>query len=162
MFLTDAEEEPLLFRPKETYDGAMPSGNAAAALLFGRLARLTGEAGWRAACDRQRAFLAGAMQAYPAGYSVSLCAMLEALYPTEELICALAQDDPPPELTAYLRRHDTPQRAVLIKTPTNAARLAQTAPFTTNYPIPEAGARYYLCRSGACSAPVDRLEDLEG
>ena len=87
--------------------------------------------------------------------------MLEALYPTEELICALAQDELPAALTAYLRRHDTPQRTVLIKTPSNAARLAQAAPFTADYPVPEQGARYYLCRSGTCVAPVDRLEDLQ-
>ena len=38
---TDNEE--LLIRPKEYYDGALPSGNSVAALQLVRLARLTGD-----------------------------------------------------------------------------------------------------------------------
>ena len=34
-FLSASDAEKLLFRPKETGDGAMPSGNSAAAVLFG-------------------------------------------------------------------------------------------------------------------------------
>lgn len=36
--------EHLLARPKETYDGAIPSGNSVAAYVLARLARLTGDA----------------------------------------------------------------------------------------------------------------------
>ena len=39
-----SDGEQLLTRTKEAYDGAMPSGNSAAALVLSRLARLTGEA----------------------------------------------------------------------------------------------------------------------
>ena len=32
---------------------------------------------------------------------------------------------------------------------------------TKGYPIPERGARYYLCRNGACTQPVDRISEPE-
>ena len=41
--------------------------------------------------------------------------------------------------------------------PRTGARLAELAPFTAEYPCPAAGARYYLCREGACAAPAERL-----
>ncbi len=56
-----SDGEQLLTRTKEAYDGAMPSGNSAAALLLSRLARLTGEsAGGRrrtSSCPGWRGFL---------------------------------------------------------------------------------------------------------
>ena len=44
-FFTGNDAEPLPARPKEIYDGAMPSGNTVAALNLLRLARLTGDDG---------------------------------------------------------------------------------------------------------------------
>ena len=46
---------------------------------------------------------------------------------------------------------------VLVKTPENADALAVLAQFTKDYPIPAQGARYYLCRDGACARPVDSI-----
>jgi len=42
-----------------------------------------------------------------------------------------------------------------------AGALADLAPFTENYPIPEQGARYYLCRGGSCAQPVGSIAELE-
>ncbi len=43
LFFTGSDSEQLISRPKEIYDGAIPSGNSIAAHNFVRLARLTGE-----------------------------------------------------------------------------------------------------------------------
>lgn len=56
-YLYGAESEALVVRPKETYDGAVPSGNAMAALVLLRLSRYTGEERWRQAAERQLQFL---------------------------------------------------------------------------------------------------------
>ena len=55
-----SDGEQLLTRTKEAYDGAMPSGNAMAALVLSRLARITGEGRWREAAELQLSWLAGA------------------------------------------------------------------------------------------------------
>ena len=52
-----SESEQLVVRPKETYDGAVPSGNSMAALVLLRLSRYTGEDHWKEAAQRQLAFL---------------------------------------------------------------------------------------------------------
>ena len=56
-YLYGAESEALVVRPKETYDGAVPSGNVMAALVLLRLSRYTGEDRWRQAAERQLQFL---------------------------------------------------------------------------------------------------------
>ncbi len=154
-----SDGEQLLTRTKDAYDGAMPSGNSVAALLLSRLARLTGEKRWRDAADLQLSWLAGAAGDYPAGHSFAMLAFLEELWPSAELV--VTAREVPAELPAFLR--ETPRRSltVLVKTPESAGALAALAPFTENYPIPEQGARYYLCQDGSCARPVDRIAELE-
>ena len=69
--------------------------------------------------------------------------------------------EPPEELLAFLRREPRRNLTVLVKKPENGQKLAALAPFTVDYPIPASGARYYLCRGGACQSPVDSIAALE-
>jgi len=153
-----SDGEPLITRTKEVYDGAMPSGNAAAALVLSRLARLTGEHRWREAEDRQLSYLAGAARQYPAGCSFTLLTLLEELWPSAELVCAA--NSCPEELLGFLREEPRPGLTVLRKTAADGERLSVVAPFTAGYPVPETGARYYLCRGKVCARPVDSVEAL--
>lgn len=151
--------EQLITRTKEVYDGALPSGNAVAALVLSRLARLTGEARWQEATDLQLAYLAGTIQDYPMGHSFTLLTLLETLWPTAELVCAA--EKLPAELLAFLREKPRTGLSVLMKTAENQTHLAALAPFTAAYPIPSDGARYYLCRGKACLNPVKTIEELK-
>lgn len=158
-FMTAADGERLIARPKETYDGALPSGNSAAAMVLQSLAALTGEGLWREAARRQLRFLAGEISAYPSGSCFGLLAMAGALHPQRELICAV-REGVPLELQLYLQEHPAENLQVLVKTAANAAELARCVPFTGTYPIPEQGAVYYLCEHGACRAPVTEFSQL--
>jgi uncharacterized protein YyaL (SSP411 family) len=153
-----SDAEQLIARSKETYDGAMPSGNSAAALVFSRLARLTGQDRWRSASDRQLAYLAGITEDYPEGHSFALLALLEELWPSAELVCA-AQEIPG-ALLDFLRERPRPELSVLAKTPLTEPRLTRLVPFTTDYPIPPSGALYYLCRGQSCAQPVETIGEV--
>ena len=158
-FFTAADAERLISRPKETYDGALPSGNSAAAMVLQRLAHLTGLPRWQEAADRQFRFLAGEIEHHPAGYSFALLSMADVLYPHRELVCAVRQGVPE-ELVRYLENHPADNLSILVKTSENAAALAACAPFTAAYPIPETGAAWYLCENGTCRAPVAEFQEL--
>ena len=150
--------EQLITRTKEVYDGAMPSGNAVAALVLSRLARLTGNERFRETKELHFQYLAGAVREYPSGHCFTLLALLEELWPTAELICVDRKC--PAELLSFLHREPHPNLTVHVKTPVSAQQLGEIAPFTEAFPIPEAGAKYYLCRGGTCQSPVDSLEAL--
>lgn len=155
-YRTGADGERLIARQKETMDAGTPAGNGAAALALAKLARLTGEPRFRVLAGEQLAWLAGEAASYPAARCFGLLAMAQAVYPGRELVCVSAGGVP-----AWLAGvGETYRLTVLAKTPDNERALARLAPFTEDYPIPAEGERFYLCRDGACAAPVDSLEAL--
>ena len=154
-----SDGEQLVTRTKEVYDGAMPSGNAVAALVLLRLARFTGENRWREAAQKQVSCLAGAVAQHPLGHSFTMLALLEELWPGADLVCT--GESIPHELMTLLRENTHPGLRVLVKTPENQLQLAELAPFTEAYPVPDHGMRYYLCRNGTCEAPVDDISKLD-
>ena len=155
-FRTASDAEQLFVRPKEVYDGAMPSGNSAACLLFAQLARLTGKEEWQEAADKQLGFLCGACGAAPAGCAFGYLPMMEAVYGSRELVFALADEKLPEELEAVLG-HYAPELTALKKSPANAALLAELAPFTEGMEPQNGKAAYYICKDGACSLPATEL-----
>ena len=157
-YLTAHDGERLIFRPKETYDGAIPSSNAVVEMVLEKLAALTGEALFREAADRQHGFMAGQAEEYPAAHTFALLAMAGPLYPHKELICT--GRTLPSEITAYLREHPAQDLCVLFKTPENAKALSAAAPFTASYPVP-ASTVWYLCENGACRQPQTAFDALE-
>lgn len=78
-YLYSDESEPLITRPRDLGDPALPSGNSCAALALWKLAGQTGDATWRQASERQLAFVAGAAQADPTGFGFALLAIARAL-----------------------------------------------------------------------------------
>ncbi|WP_434309272.1 thioredoxin domain-containing protein [Hominifimenecus sp. rT4P-3] len=158
-FQTAFDSEKLIARPKETYDGALPSGNSVAGLVWLRLAHYTGEVEHQEAADRQLHFLAGSCKRSSAGHSFALLALQQALSPFRELICCSASDLPK-DFLEYLAAHSFPNLTVIRKTPENADLLAEIAPFTREYPIPNEGTAYYLCCDGTCQAPETDWQKL--
>ena len=157
-YRTAADAERLIARPKEQYDGAMPSGNSCTAMALQQLAELTAEPRWLDAAHAQHAFIAGCADRYGSGVSFGLLAMMRALYPHQELVCCGNTDES--ALQAYLRQHPANALSVLRKTQENAAKLEQLAPFTKSYAVPETGTQWYLCTNGACALPVSDFDAL--
>ena len=157
-FMTAHDAEPLIVRPKETYDGAIPSGNSVAAMVLERLAGLTGEAFFREAADRQHTFLAGQLKDYPAGHCYGLLSMSRALYPHRELICTGAYI--PDEVMHVIKTKPLHDLSILYKSAENEDELAELAPFTRNYPV-SVHPVFYLCENGACHAPETDFSKLE-
>ena len=155
-YLYAKDSEQLFMRPKETYDGALPSGNSVAALVMKGLSFLTGEESWRLAFEKQADFLMGEAKQYPAGHSFFLWQMSEVLADRGQLICTCSGS------SAFdlqdLWQFDLD---ILVKTEEDAASMEETAPFLKNYPIPFSGTNYYLCQGHTCSEPVKTLEELK-
>ena len=152
-FSTPLDGEKLILRPMDTEDGAMPSGNSAALLLFDRLFALTAEETWRALGDRQAEYLAALSADYPASRCTAMCALLLREHGTRETVCAAPTETPPEGLKAILGRY-APELTVLLKTPAREAALHEAAPFTRDMTAKDGKPTYYVCRDGHCSLPV--------
>ena len=160
-FLNAENGEPLIFRPKEQYDGAMPSGNSVFAYCLVKLAALTGEQKWQQAADRQLAFYKKPFSEQPGAYSFALMALMLSLYPTKEAVCVFQEERGATELPRELYGLFSPQTSILVKTAANAEQLSKAAPFTRDYFCKEGQrAAFYVWQNQSCSPPVESAQEL--
>lgn len=160
-YLYAKDAESLIGRPKETYDGAVPSGNSIAVAVLLWLFNLTGDRMWQQLSEKQVVFYSGYLSDFPAGNCAALCALTKVLYPSQELICVTSEDQAPSELISFLHDHQKQLPFSVIKTKANQQELMNVAPYTESYPIPAEGTAFYLCKDGKCSAPVTDLQILQ-
>ena len=159
-YMTSKNGEKLIIRPKEVYDGAIPSGNSAAGMALAQLSSLTGDAFFTNAARRQLEFLTGVAYDYPAGFSFSLSAMQSFIYPQKDLICVSSENSVPPELIKLMSDGHRPRLNILFKSPANSRILASCAPFTADYPIQDGKTLWYLCENGTCQSPTEDFKNL--
>jgi uncharacterized protein YyaL (SSP411 family) len=169
-FLNAKDSEELLYRPKEVYDGAIPSGNSVAGYVLQRLANLTVNERYIRLADKQLRFLAGQVADHPAGHSFALIAFQNALYPSRQIVCVAARNassrannreesdlENHTELSDYLSRNFEPNTAVLLKTDENMEELKEIADYIEDYRIINDKTTYYICENHNCMAPVNEL-----
>jgi len=157
-YLNSKNAESLIYRPKEQYDGAMPSGNSVFAYCLARISALTGEQKWQSAADRQLEFYYHAFNSNPSSYCFALMALMLKTFPTQEAVCVVGNREDELKTASAIRQTFLPQANVIIKTPENARLLEQIAPYTKDYPFDNLPA-YYICENQSCSPPI---HDLNG
>lgn len=160
-YLYGSDAETLIHRPKELYDGAIPSGNSVAAYVLLKLAAFTGNTEWIQAAEKQMAYIAHNIADYSSAYCFSLVAVMQVVYPSRELVAVLSQDSQIAELRKILAKHFLPDITVLVKTKENQEQLHKLAEYTEAYHIKEDKPAYYLCEKHACRSPVQDLKELE-
>lgn len=153
-YLYSSSAKSLITRPKEVYDGAIPSGNSVATYVMEKLYHLTGNPMLRQTLDKQLNFLANEVFYYPSAYCFSMLAFMQELYPTKELVCVLPTDYSRDELNEMIANHFFPQLSLLVKTDQTKDSLHQLAEFTKDYPPTKNVPFFYLCENHACLAPV--------
>jgi uncharacterized protein len=152
-YLYAQDSEQLIYRPKEVYDGAIPSGNSVAGYVLQRLSNLTANPRFKEYADKQLSFLAGQIKDYPAGHSFSLIAMMQALYPSKEIVCVVSENEDFQELSKYLSEHFEPNAVYLLKTENNEEELIKLADYVVDYHTINDKTTYYMCENHSCSAP---------
>jgi uncharacterized protein YyaL (SSP411 family) len=153
-FFTEAGDERLLFRRKERYDGAIPSGSAVAALNGLRLGRATGDPEMEARAER--ALHAPEVAAHPGAYTFHLVALDYALGPGQEVVVAGERGAPDTgAMTDRLGRVYAPNAVFLLRAPgAGDAPITALAPFTEAQVAVGGRATAYVCERYACKAPT--------
>ncbi|MPN07526.1 hypothetical protein SDC9_154796 [bioreactor metagenome] len=88
-YLYSKENEQLIFTPKETYDGAIPSGNSVMAYVLVKLFHLLKETNFIDIAEKQLTFLSAYAKKYPAGYCFYLLALSIYLSPPENVVAVV-------------------------------------------------------------------------
>ena len=156
-FLNASDSEQLIYRPKEVYDGAIPSGNSVAGYALGRLAHLTANPKMMEYSRKQLQFLAGQVKDYPAGHSFALIAFLGELYPAKEIVCIADEKEEYQDLLNYLSDHFEPNTVVLMKSEKNSEEVLKTASYVVDYEKINDKTTYYVCENHHCLSPTNSL-----
>lgn len=160
-YMTAADAEPLVTRPKDSHDGAIPSGNSIAALVLARLGAITGSPVYEAKSRETLRAFAESMGANPTAYAQMLIALQYSLGPSYEIVVADGGDGAAGSLADSALRAPLPSRVVLWrKAGAGAEALEAVAPFTREQKPAGGRSTVYVCRDRACRAPVSDLARL--
>jgi uncharacterized protein len=160
-FLVGAQSSELPVRPKEIYDGAIPSANSVALMNLLWLSRLTGETRWADKANRLVRAFAGTIGRQPSAFTFFLCGLDFALRPGQDLVLAGESGAPDAERwLAALNRKFTPNQVAQLKSADNAARLARFAGYTDGLQLVPGRTAAHLCVGAACKESVTDVQDL--
>ena len=141
-YLSGTENETLLFRPKECYDGAIPSGNSLIAYVLGRLNALLPDQSWENILNKQLAYMAGEAEKSPAGFSVFLMALSDFL-------------EPPVLITVVPSGEDLSDLPFAV--PSDAIVKVLDRPLE-GYKLLNDETTFYVCRNQSCLPPMNKRQ----
>ena len=141
-YLSGPDNERLLFRPKECYDGALPSGNSLMAYALVRLHVLLPDQSTENILNQQLAYMAGEAKPYPAGCSLFLMALSDFL-------------EPPVLITVVSNGEDLRELPFVL--PSDAIVRVLDRPWE-GYQLLNDEATFYVCRNQSCLPPMNRRQ----
>ncbi len=155
-FYTPSYGEKLLVRPKEVYDGALPSANSVALYNLLRLERLTADPRLGDLASRLTAAFSGVVGRYPAGHTQFLVGLDFAIGPSYEVVVTgrAGADDTRAMLRA-LRSLFVPNMVLVFKPDGEGGNeVSEVAKFTATHQTLDGKATAYVCRNFVCKLPT--------
>lgn len=147
-YLCGTENETLVMKPKETDDGAMPSGNSVMAYCLVRLFQITGQEDYGRLAKRQLAFLSGEAEDYPAGHGMFLLSLLLYLHPMPEITVVTAKE------AGTTEKDGT---AAVMRTLPLYATIRILKKETEGYSLLNGKTTYYVCKDHTCLPPSNEI-----
>jgi uncharacterized protein YyaL (SSP411 family) len=142
-YMTASDAEELILRPKEIYDGALPSGNSVAALSLLKLYALTQKEEYQSQAEALFGFFFSSAAQAPHAHCFLLSAMDWHLQGAVEVTFEGPVNDPMiAKMLKVLYKHFVPLKAVKFS--------------------PASGKlRALICQRGACQAPIENVDAFE-
>ncbi len=140
-YLCEAESNELFMNPKETYDGAIPSGNSVMSYNLVRLYQIAECEQYRELAEKQLSFMSAQAGSYPAGHSMFL-------------LSKLIYENPPTHIK------------VVTEDQTELNEIKRAIPLFANislvseskeYAMLNGKTTYYVCRNHICLPPTNTL-----
>jgi uncharacterized protein YyaL (SSP411 family) len=151
-FYTHAGQKDVLFRKKEVYDGATPSGNAVMAWNLWYLSLILDQPGWRARAEKMLQGVLQAVTRYPTSFGVWGDLALQALVGWNEI--AIVGHNYEDTLRSVLGRY-IPNRVLQA-----GAKDDPGFPLLQDKSVAPEATWIYLCRNYTCAAPVSDVDAL--
>lgn len=155
-FLYGDENEELIMRPKEIYDGAEPSGNSVALLNMLRLSRLTGDLTLSQKVDELISTFSSRINEGPRYYTFLMISILYLNNATKDIVIAGELDNKLKDIINRVNNTFMPYFTLVINNYND--RLLKLNPelktkLKTNHQL-----TVYICENYACREPINDLD----
>ena len=169
-YLTAKDGEELLTRPKEIYDGAIPSGNSIMALNLVRIWQMSQDRKYFECLSRSFSAFSGFLKANPSGAENFLQALAFTLQPPQEMVlCGNTKDTDFLEFSQEINSRFLPFKSLFhITNAPECLELAKKYPHLKPF-LDLKEPTLFLCKDYACEKPAtevgeirNRLNDLAG
>lgn len=163
LYFTGSDQETLIARTKDAYDGATSSGNSVAAMNLLRLGKMTGNPELeKRAEDLMKAF-ADEVTTYPMAHAQFLIALDFMVGPSQEIVIAGEPDQASTrEMIRCVHRAFIPNRVLLFRSKGNSRKRLETIASFVSALHPIGGrTTVYLCQNYTCMKPIHEIEELE-
>ena len=158
-FFTAEDAESLLTRQKETYDGAIPSGNSVAMLNLLRLAQLTGDDKYEKKADQIGRVFAESIRANPVAHTLMMVAVDYAVGPTYSLV--IAGDSGKEDTIAMLnevRKQFLPNKSLIFRSTEDLnPDIDNYSNFIQFFDKYDEKATAFVCINKTCKAPTNDI-----
>lgn len=146
-YLYGSENEALIIRPKETYDGAVPSANSIMAHNLIRLNLLLEDEEIKQVKENHLKFLYTKAKDYPIGHGMFLTAFCDYL-------------EPPIFITIVQQKDNLQQiKEIPLNIPLNTIIKILPNP-TKEYPLINNKTTYYMCKNHTCTPPTNVIPNI--
>jgi len=161
-FFTPTYAEELLVRPKEIYDGAVPSANSVAMLNLLRLERITGRKELGEMASKIGDAFSGIVSKRPASFTQLMVGLDFGVGPSYEVVVVGNPDSKDTaEMLSQLRSRFLPNKVVLFK-PSNQENpeISEIAEFTKPQSALGNKATAYVCLNYNCKLPTTDINKM--
>ncbi|HEV2418557.1 MAG TPA: thioredoxin domain-containing protein [Terriglobia bacterium] len=161
-YFTGKNQEEVLIRNKEIYDGAVPSGNSVALSNLLRLSHLTGRPELTERASQLASAFAGALRQAPSAYTQWMTGIDFAEGPSYEVvICGNPAAADTQAMLRALRSIYLPRKVILLRPPGEAGeKIVQLAPYTREQTSIEGKATAYVCQNHSCRLPATDVDEM--
>jgi uncharacterized protein YyaL (SSP411 family) len=161
-FFYGADGEDLIARPKEIYDGAMPSGNSVAALALLKLADIIKDSDVAQMAERLLHSFTGEIEQSPRSYTYFLMAVDYYWSAHRQIVIAGQADslDTRNMLRAIASRF-LPDTVVALNDPQQRETIAAIMPHIVDQQPMNGQATAYICEKCSCQKPVVDLHEFD-
>ncbi len=157
-YMAEAENGELFMRPRDEYDGAMPSGTASAMMALSRLVHLTGNEKLKKVLKSALAAFSATAKDSPASHVHYLSVLLSQLIPHRQIVIVAHPDDHE-AVDAYRRicAQYMPYSSVIYYDQSEA--MDELMPDLKSYRTDKPFAAY-VCEDFTCGAPLHSAKEL--
>ena len=160
-YIGSKHAEKLMVRSKDSYDGALPSGNSVAAMNLFRLSKITGDIYWEKLAEKTLRAFTGQAEKSPSGFSHMLTAFIFNLkFPKELVIVAEKNNSEIRDFINSVQNVYSPNKVIILKTKSTSNKLNKLAPWLKNHEMINNKPTFYLCENFSCKQPTTNIDTI--